>query len=214
MIEDLIDLYTRLGKGVYNEEFRNKTKAVINHLIDNGFSKKHIVRVINEVKKRDYMIPQDLPNFLWEGSLLKRDTFYYNSILQIVSSPPKWNPETMQQVSEPFFLEMKIMYTIDDLLNYYYDELQINISFRDENKDKGALQYLLNKYKIDNIESIDVVLLLIENAKACLSKSFSIITNPLKLQDFEGDVITFLNNVIPNKVAKRTNKIIWRTYNE
>lgn len=212
MIENLIELYTRLGKGVHNEELRNKTKAVLMHLIDNGFSEKEIARIINSIKISDYMKHSDLPDSLWEGSLLKRDKFYHSQILQIVSAPPIWNPETMEQITEPFFLEMKIRFTMDDLLEHYYNELNIDYSFRDVNKDKGSLQYLLNKYKLEDIESIDVVLLLIEQAK--LEQHSSLITNPLKLQDLEEEVILFLNRVLPNKKASGKNKIIWRTFNE
>lgn len=212
MIEKLIELYTRLGKGIYNEEYRLKTKAVLLHLIDNNFTEKEIVKIITNCKIKDYMTPNDLPDYLWEDSLLKRDTFYYSSILQLVSAPPKWDPEKMICTSEPFYLEMKIKFTIDDLLKHYYDELKIDINLRDENKDKGALQYLLNKYKINKIENIDVILLLIEEAKITSEKP--IITNPLKLQEFEGNVIAFLNNVIPNKIINKENEIIWRTCNE
>lgn len=212
MIEKLIELYTRLGKGIYNEEYRLKTKAVLLHLIDNNFTEKEIVKIITNCKIKDYMTPNDLPDYLWEDSLLKRDTFYYSSILQLVSAPPKWDPEKMICTSEPFYLEMKIKFTIDDLLKHYYDELKIDINLRDENKDKGALQYLLNKYKINKIENIDVILLLIEEAKITSEKPT--ITNPLKLQEFEGNVIAFLNNVIPNKIINKENEIIWRTCNE
>lgn len=212
MIEKLIELYTRLGKGIYDEVNRVKTKATLLHLIDNNFTEKEIVKIITDCKIKDFMTPDDLPDYLWDNSLLKRDTFYYSSVLQMVSPPPKWDPEKMTYSSEPFYLEMKINFTMNDLLEHYYNELKIDVNFRDENKDKGALQYLLNKYKLNGVESIDVILLLIEEAKATSEKH--IITNPLKLQDFEGEVISFLNNVIPNKITNKENKIIWRTCNE
>ena len=213
MIEKLIELYTRLGKGVYNEEYRLKTKAVIMHLVDNGFTEKEIVKVITSVKIKDFMEVTDLPDYLWEDSLLKRDTFYYNRALQIVSQPPVWNPETMKQESEPFYLEMKIRFTMDDLLDYYYNELRVNPTFRDKNKDKGALQYLLNKYRVDNIQSIDVVLFLIEELKSTSTGDINI-SSPLELQGLETTVITYLNNVLPNKTLNNSNKIVWRTCNE
>lgn len=213
MIEKLIELYTRLGKGVYNEEFRLKTKAVLMHLIDNGFSEKEIAKVITSIKIKNYMEFKDLPDYLWEDSLLKRDTFYYNQALQLVSQPPVWNPETMQQESEPFYLEMKIRFTMDDLLNYYYQELRVNPTFRDANKDKGALQYLLNKYKLNNIQSIDVVLFLIDELKATSSGDINI-SSPLELQGLESTVITYLNSVLPNKTLNNSNKIVWRICNE
>lgn len=213
MIEKLIDLYTRFGKGVYDESNRLKTKAIIMHLIDNGFTEKEIASIINSCKIKDYMTPQDLPDNLWEDSLLKRDTFYYSSALQLVSAPPRWNPEKMTYSSEPFYLEMKIKFTIEDLVNHYYKELDIDTNFRDYSKDKGALQYLLNKYKIDNVESIDVILMLIEEAKSTMCE-YSIITNPLKLQDYEGTVISFLKTAIPNKIISKSNQIVWRTCNE
>lgn len=208
MIENLIDIYTRLGRGVYDIGFRNKTKAVLKYLIANNFNELDIIDMMGKIKIGDYLKPSDLPEYLWEDSLLKQDVFYYHTSLQIIPPPPRWNPETLQFSSEDFYLEMKIKYKIDDLLNYYYKTLKIQSM--DYNKDKGAMQYLLNKYKIEGMENVDIVLLLIDEA---YRNDYSI-NNPLKLQDLEMETISLANHIISNSQLKRSNKIIWRTCNE
>lgn len=208
MLEKLIDVYTRLGKGVYDIDYRNKTKAIIKYLIDNELNESDIIDMFGKIKIEDYLKPDDLPEYLWEGSLLKKNVFYYHNSLQLIPPPPKWNAETLQSSSEDFYLEMKIQYNIDNLLEYYYKAMKIESM--DYNKDKGAMQYLLNKYKIEGMENVDIVLLLIDEAHA----NEYVINSPLKLQDLEMEVISLAKHMVANSKSKRSNEIIWRAYNE
>lgn len=210
MLSNIMEIYYRVTNGYYSENLDLITQATLLHLIDNGYGFKSILDIINKSDIKDCLRPESLPDSLWEDSLIKRNTYYYHNTLHITSKPPKWNPVTMKAECEPFFMEMKINYTMKDLLDYFYNKCKIDVNLRDEKRDGGAFEFLMNKYeKIKNIEALDFVLLLID--EACNSESF--ITSPLKLQDYDCEVLDNCKKLIAEAKYNQANKIVWRTLN-
>lgn len=209
MIEKLMQVYYRLAFGYYNEQLDKITECTLKYLIDNGYDFKEIVDIMKKSKISDCLRPENLPDILWEGSLLKRDTYYYHSLFHIVSKPPIWNPETLKAEYEPFFKEMRIKFTMKDLLSYYYDKCKIDISLRDEKRDAGAFEYMLNRYHLCGMEGVDFILMLIDEA----DKNNINITNPLKLQDLEGELLNYLLSFLAEAEHDGVNQIIWRSSN-
>lgn len=184
-----------------------QTIKTIGTLIDNKFSSSEIIKILISIGKVDKITPNDLPEYLWENSLTKKGVFYYHSELHITSNPPKWDPITMKEVTEPYFMEMKINYTINDLLNYYYKTLKIPIELRDEKKDIGGLTFLLDKYKKMKVEPIDFVLTLIDTANTSSTKQ---IINVLSISEFEVDVYNTFEVIVPTATIEKANMIVWR----
>lgn len=209
MIEKLMQAYYRIAFGCYDETLDIVTECTLKHLIDNGYSFKEIIEIMRNSNIEDCLRPESLPDSLWEDSLLKRDTYYYHNSLHMISKSPMWNPETLQVVNEPFFKEMKIRFTMKDLLNYYYTKCEIDISLRDEKRDAGAFEYMLSRYHLCGIEGIDFLLMLIDEAETKKAK----ITNPLKLQDLEGELLDYLLEFLPEAEYNNVNKIVWRVEN-
>lgn len=205
--EQLIEYYYRFTWGSYTKEDKAVTAKTVDYLIDNGFDAKEIAEIMRNSDLHQTLTPQKLPCYIWE-SLIKRDVFYYHNTLHITSKPPTWNPVTLKEECEPFFMEMKISYTITDLLDYYYTKCNIDIELRNENRDKASFEYLLNNYKFKelNIEPLDVVLLLIDTA----SRNNFRLTNPLKLQDLELEVLDYIKVMLPEAEHAGANKIVWR----
>lgn len=202
------ELYYKLG-GTLTKENVNKTNATVKYLKDNNMNDYDICMLILNIGIKSCLTPNDLPNTLWEDSLLKRDTYYYHNTLQLVSAAPIWDPETNSIKSEDLYVEMLIKYTIDDLYKYYINKLQLSNDFLQETRDKGALKHLLSIYtKIEDIESIDIVLMLIDEA----SEDDSVITNPLQLQNYESNVITRCHKFLPQAKFNKSNQIIWRKH--
>ena len=143
-------------------EYLNKTQLMIDYLTDAKVSFQNILRIIQESQSIDYLKPSDLPDWLWENSLLKRDTFYFHKLLKLTSGMPSLEDSLQKQ-----YIEMQIYFTVDDVLNYYYQVAQTEEVFKDDKKDKGAVTYLLKQYsKMQDLEGIDFLLHLIDYAAA------------------------------------------------
>lgn len=195
MIEKIIDTYLLVTYGCKINNTDN-IKRIIYYLLDNEYEYDFILK---------YLLTYGpcLDDSLWDNSILKPNTFYYHNSLTIMPGASIWNPN-MKEKAPKFYLEMKIDFTIDDLLNYYYHELLIPIELRNYDKDKGAFEHLLktynNKFKV---EAIDFILFLIDYNK----KEKSYITNVFDLQKHERETYDKVNYIVENSIHK---DIIWR----
>lgn len=193
-----------------SDENKIKTQKVVDYLIEANVSESDIIRVIEESPPKDFLSPEDLPEWLWEGSLLKRNTFYYHNRLHIKTKAPRFNPFTLKEEVDKFYMEMKIKYTLGDLINYFYESLRLNTELADKNKDEGSFRYLLNKYsKLNFIESIDFVLALIDEEKLH-SKEFGAASSILDLSARHNEVYEKLKRQTEEAKLHRANRIMWR----
>ena len=191
-----------------NEEDFKKTLATVKYLKDNNKTNKEIITILRECNK-DKITGEDLPEYLWEDSLLQKGVFYYSDILHIKSKPPTFNPVTFEVVSEPFFMEIEIKFTIEDLLDYYYDKCRVPVEIRDRKKDKGAFLHLIKKYNaFKNVPGIDYVISLIEYASKDINKE--LITNVFEIEEYNKDVIEKFNAIYQQAEFEKANQIIWR----
>lgn len=208
-MEKLVYNYYILCRGIEpSKEAFNRTLATAKHLKDNNISDKDILNILKDSDK-EIITGEDLPEYLWEDSLLNKGVFYYSDILHIKSKPPTWNPITFEEVTEPFFMEMKIKFTIDDLLNYYYDTCRIPVEIRDKKKDSGAFLHLIKKYNaFKNVPGIDYVLALIMSASKDIDKT--LITNVFEIEEYNKDVIEKFESMYQQAEYEKTNQIVWR----
>jgi len=184
-----------------------KSQKIIDYLIDAQVSEETIINFVENAPKVDYLNPDILPEELWNNSLLKKNTFYYHSILHIISPPPTWDPINNKSITDNFFLEMQIMFTKKDRMFYFYHQIQIDEVFIDEKKDLAALDYLLKKYKkFSQFEPIDFILSCIDYAH---SKNDNI-QNILDLTKYEIDVFNNFYNQVKNAEVQNANQIVWR----
>lgn len=116
-------------------------------------------------------------------NLLVRGRFYYHPQLQIAPPPPVVQilPDGTFRASyeeDPtFYLEMKEKYTLDDLLDYFYN--RVGIKKQNRKRDRGALEYILKQYELDVVlYSID------ESAVMYLDTNSSPPKNPLDIEDY------------------------------
>lgn len=209
---DLTEYYYEVIFGMYpfktNKE-KIKTSKTIEYLKDNGYNDKQIIDIINHYEKHPSLEYIYLDETLWKDSLIKKNNYYFHNELQLRSKPPVMNPKTFKFTSEPFYVEMKINYTINDLLDYFYKKANIAEFIKDEKKDIGALQYLLNQYnKIDFIDSLDFILYLIDYAT---SDSDCSMTSLFQLDTkYRAEVYEYLKPKITQAKAQGLNKIIFR----
>lgn len=210
------DLY-RLTAGIEpSEEAFNRTLATANYLKDNEYDNKQILDILTRtIKNKDnndseiMICGEDLPEDLWQISLLEKGKFYYSDILHIKSRPPKWNPVTFTEECEPFYLEMKIRFTIVELLDYYYEKCRVPQGLQDDKKNGGALLHLINKYNAFNkVPGIDYVIALIDRASKDIDKNF--FTDVFEIETYNKEVIEEFAAMYEQAVFEKTNVIVWR----
>lgn len=178
------------------------TQYTIDYLYDNLFSDSNIIEILSTLKKESIKY-SDLPNSLWKDSLLKRDTYYFHSKLQILSKPPKLSIDSIITPKEiKFFKEMKISFTKDDLLDFFYSKSN-SLIIKDYSRDIGAIEYLLKRYSNQLMEPVDICLYLIEDYSQCVSSLLS-------LTNYEVELLEKINTIYYDNYRSRTNKIIYR----
>ena len=166
-----------------------------NRLIDNGFSDKE-ARILL-IDNRLY-----IDDLIYEDSIITTldDTIYYHYELQIHSRPGGFDPETCTIIKEPYYLEMKHRYTIDALLEYYYNKISVPIHFRDNKRDIGAFNHIINSYKFDNITTVDFILFIIDYVATNKYR----VNNPLDLKNWAQETYEYLeSNIICYKPVIR-----------
>lgn len=197
MIEKVINDYLALtyGSMIDDIDTLNNIKKIAYYLLDNKYNDSDILK---------YLITNntELVDSLWDDSLLKPDTFYYHEQLTIMPGPSVWNPNIKEE-SNKFYLEMKIKYTIDDLLNYYYNNLLIPVELRNTKKDSKAFEHMLKQYNKFKMQPIDFILYLIDYSTLEGNR----ISNVFDLQKYEREVYDKTNYIIENTINKN---IIWR----
>lgn len=177
------------------------TQYTIDYLYDNNYNEGDIINILSKIKKESIKY-KDLPSKLWNG-LIERDTYYFHPELQILSKPPMLSISS-DIVIKPvkFFKEIKISYTKQNVLNYFYRKANSKI-IKDMNRDLGSLDYLLSRYKHQLMNSLDVILYLIDH-HAFEANSL------LALSNYEVDTLEKIENIYYDNHRSGTDKIIYR----
>lgn len=211
---DFVEMYYSNVVGSYpfeTDEYKNKSQKTIDYLLDAGVSEELICKFIEEAPANDYIASDMLPEWLWDNSLLCKDSFYFHNILQITSKPPSFDPRTGKETVSPFFLEMKITYTMNDLIRYFYRKIGLDLMLLDTKRDSAAFKYLLDRYaKVAQfVEPIDFVLSLIDHAKS-ISEDGNTVRSIFDIKNYEQEVYKNLQNKVAEATLAKANKIIWR----
>lgn len=87
-----------------------------------------------------------------KGNCISIGTFYYHPMLQVTSKPPAYvlDSETMNMVKEEpeeFFLEMKEVFTLDELIAYFIYKTEQETGFPE--RFRSQLKRLVEEYGLD-----------------------------------------------------------------
>jgi hypothetical protein len=209
---DFVEMYYSEIVGSYpttTDEFRIKSQKIIDYLYEAGVPENSILKFIETAPAQNYLTPDILPEWLWDNSLLSKDSFYYHNTLQITSRPPSFNPITRQEIVYPFFIEMKIVYTMEQLIRYFYRTTRLDIALIDMKRDSASFKYLLDKYQksVSFVEPIDFILSLIDYAKDIEDNKIS---NIFDIKNNEQEVYKMLENKVAQASLEKVNSIVWR----
>ena len=196
-----------LGYTPEEESSLNRTRATIEYLQDCGFSQNELTHILLECSAGEALTVEMLPGNIWEGSLTKPNRFYYHHTLQITSKPPHYDAKLRKEVIEPYFMEMRIRYTMKDLVDYFYRKLNIDTELMDEKRDSARMQALLKKYeKLSFISALDFVLSLIDYAGYTHMRVVSV----FDVEKAEPEVFDELKRKTAEANFHGKNLIVWR----
>lgn len=208
MIDYLSFFYANgLGHLPDDEKKINITQDTINYLLDCNITEEKIILALLKAKDKECLRPDALISNLWDNSLIEQNKFYFHKELQIISKPPVLDIKTGKIQSYPFYKEIKIVYKIEDLLQYYYNKNSIKELFN-HNKDISILNFLINKYKpIKDILVLDLILLMIDIS----FKNRTNISNLISIDECSIEAINLLRKWKKEAKLIGADKIIWRS---
>lgn len=184
------------------------TLASIQYMLDNELP---VTDILQELKRHntDAVHPDTLTDALWDQSLLQKNHFYFHKELQIVSPAPVIKKDGTVSYPEDF-IEMRIRYTEQDLLDYFYRRIsKQDFAVCDPKKDGKTVSYILKRLEpIEYVEPVDLFLCLIDDFTNSLENT---------INDGVIDVLRSLATVIPqyqtdykNAAAAGKTKPRWR----
>lgn len=185
----------------------NRTLSTAKYLKANGYDNGEIFKLFKLISKQK-IEGDDLPKSLWKNSLLEKGIFYYHNEFHITSKPPTWNPRTFKEECEPFFIEMKIQYTMRDLVDRFYDKCKVPVGLRDDKLVEGGLKHLLWKYNNLSAPAIDYIMVMMDLADEDVDRD--LINNVFDIEKYAKEAFTILEDIVAEAKVTKSNEIIWR----
>ena len=207
MIKLIMQYYSLISGTEPEKENFNRTISTAKYLKDNGFDNSEIFKIFRLISKQK-IEGNDLPKSLWNDSLLEKGVFYYHNEFHITSKPPTWNPVTFKEECEPFFMEMKIKYTMKQLINRFYDKCKVPVGLRDDRLVEGGLKHLLSKYNNLSAPAIDYIMVMMDLADEDIDKKT--ITNVFDIEKYSVEAFVMLEDIVQEAKVTKSNEIIWR----
>lgn len=192
---DIKEAYIQLAFGyeIEDQDLLNSITRTIGYMKDNGYTDKEILHYL--IYTGPYISER-----LFKG-LTNDTTIYYNNELVIESMAPMWHPENGNSVSE-YYREPRCRFDINDLLNLFYSKLKVPVELRDEKRDIGALNHLLNKYKFKDYSTLDFIITLIKLAEEDELKT----CNVFDIEQYANEAYEIFSYLVNSKKTK----MIWR----
>lgn len=211
---DLAAYYYRECVGIYPFA-TNREEAITRHtiayMLESGLTEAEVFGFLNSIGgEKGFVTPADIPAEAWDESLLDRGQYYCHSRLQLLSPMPIIRSDgTFKEY--PFYQEMRIRFTIKDLVDYFYEKIPGYTMLRDDKRDEAQFRHMLKKYRnMHPIQALDIILLMIDEAayqNVPVVEPFDI-----KTTFIQQDVVDRLQKTLAECHAKGYDKNIWRTY--
>lgn len=191
----------------YDEQDVEITKKTISYLLDCNLRYIEVVKVLRALKIKR-ITPDELPDNLWANSLIKRNAFYLHKELVLTSPAPTVDFRTGEIKSKPFYYEVKIKYTTNDVVDYFYNRLQnTGRLLADRKTDLKTVSFLMKKYAvIDYVEPLDIILCSIDNHLELYPDTYQLIA----VTNTNQEVITELMQNMQELMCLDKRKIVWR----
>ena len=189
------------------------TRHTLAYLEESGLFYHDIILMMENFADVGVIRQDSLPEQLWEGSLTKKDVYYYSHILWLQPPTSKLNLKTGKYTVYPFYKEMKARFTMTDLIDFFYKVTKADIRLRNDKRQGGAFRSMLTEYeglRESGIEPLDLILSMITEAgfqRLPILDVFDL--KNFSLPAIQVDKLWRLNN---ESCADKKNRIIWRSY--
>lgn len=210
---DLTTIFYREYVGEYpfkTNQAEAITRCTLAWLEESKISRKEILRILDKFVNKAIITPNDIPDSLWNNSLTEKNQYYCHHEVQL-HSPATIYKRDGSCISFPFYQEMKIRYTINDLLDYFYRKVSKYSILRNEKRDTAQLKHLLSQYNgLKKVQPLDIILFLIDTVafnNISVSEPFE-----LKIPRLVDESIDKAIRIRNERHAKGYDKIIWRNY--
>lgn len=210
---DLATIFFREIVGSYDFDTDHEeviTRCTIAYMQESGIANDEIFKVMEACGEKKLIRPEDLPEFLWDGSLTEKDRYYCHRALQILS-PASVIRKDGTFKDYPFYQEMRIRFTMQDLINYFYGRIGSNIFSRDDKRDAAQFNHLLMQFgKVEGISALDLVLMIIDDAAVTNGTVYE----PFGLERVVNiqETAQRLKRTMAERHAKGYDQIVWRDY--
>lgn len=185
------------------------TTKTIEILKDNNFSDKEIIEIL--LKSNEESITPQIIFDRIDNGLIEAGRFYFHKELQIVPPAPvvSVHNKAIQQPTA-FYHEVRLRYTIEDILAYFYNKLSIAIEMQDKQKHIVQMNYVLNFCKrFSPIQALDMILFSIDELAYNHIEAYE----PFDIK--QTSILSTVHNKLKTyyNEAKVTNQLqyIWRT---
>ena len=208
---NLLNFFYTNNLGKYPDDINkiNITSDTIDYLKECNISIDQILYALLNADDGECLYPDTLTSKLWENSLIQQNKYYFHNTLQIMSKAPEIDIKTGKISTYPFYKEMKIIYTLDDLLDYCYNILSVT-DIMDRAKDIGRLKYIFNKYSaIKDIGTLDILLVMAD--LSLKNNKQNCINNISNISDNASEAINLIRSWQREARLTHTDKIIWRS---
>lgn len=146
-----------------DEKFeRGEKKELVRSLkacLDKGWNSHEIIQAFRVYKKKGYELEFDVTKMMRGRSatpnLMNSRRFYYHNALRLTAAAPKreinYDSGEIISVNEPYFLEMKASFNVDDLVDYYVRHIKPETRKDTASRYKGVFSYLLKSYNVEEV---------------------------------------------------------------
>lgn len=150
----MVDYYLKAVSGKEQKATsKEESTKIIEASLKNGWSIKQVKHAIDNrhpsaIELRSILYPKN--------NLISDDEIYYHSELRLLPPPPKSMIDDKGNViylnlDEECKVEMVRVYTMYNLLKYFYAMFSLAPNINEVRRDSGAMNYLLKVYSIDQI---------------------------------------------------------------
>ncbi len=146
------------------QQVHDTTQAMIHHMFDSRLWLEYILQAYEFCAADGYINIENLPRHIWQtDNLIDHKKIYIHKNLTLRSAAPVFDPAKQKLVSTPYYFENIEFYSLDNLLDYAYMQLETHPSLQDRKRDKGFLKFNLQKYKTVPVPVLDYLLYLIDD---------------------------------------------------
>lgn len=124
-------------------------------------------------------------------NLLTPGTFYYHNDLKLTSSPPKrtidYDSGEITVINDPYFLEMKASYDVDDLVAFYMRQVGGGRP-SDIKRYRGSFEWLLRSYGLE-----EILFMIDSKVNTAMAEDMPLPDSPLDIQKSYRDALVTID---------------------